>query len=620
MSFTSTMKNLRKPIHVWVPGIREGSGGIQAFSRIYLQAIREAYPMIPLRVFVKNDKPSAEDPLRVMGIKFHSVSRVPPFLRNLAFALYGTFFAILERPCCEVTTHLHFLPILSLLQRVFGIPCTSILHGIEAWDIKSRSRIRALMSANHLTAVSEFTRQHVISQLNVDPERINVVPNTFDTTRFTPGDKPAYLMERYGFNPRQPVLMTVSRLSLSERYKGHRQVLMALPTIRLHFPEVRYLIVGEGDDAQGIRDVVTTLCLDGCVVMAGHIPESELPDHYRLCDLFVMPSSKEGFGIVFLEAMASGKPVVAGCIDGSVDALAGGRLSLLVDPNDRLQIIEAILKILRHEPQGALWLNPQSLSAAVRSEFGYSRVSRLMAEDLASVVKCEPLHKVSGSRIAKDEHRPPHVPKITVLCRVLSAERVEFFNAVSDNRGIHLEVIYLSDVERPALNSTDLIRHHHFFLVGEISMGHDIRRAIRTADVVIFADQISWFALQAMRERAHLRKAWVFWTDQFKVRSDGWLNGWLKELRLNSLLQHGAQIWLGDQMMENLLRKKYGGSRLYLSLRLPSRVVSAIPVQAANDESLLILDESVRRFCDATSDALARWQARTPLMASIWLS
>ena len=611
------MNSRNEPIHIWVPEIREGSGGIQAFSRIYLQAIREAYPHLPLRVFVKNDEPKADDPLRLMGIRIHSVSRLPSFLRTPAFAAYGILFAIRDRPCCSVTTHLNFLPVLYLVRLLLGIPCSSILHGIEAWNVKSRSRIRALRTANHLTAVSEFTRQHVISHFGVDPERINVVPNTFDTTRFTPGDKPAYLMERYGFKPGQPVLMTVSRLSLSERYKGHRQVLMALPAIRLQFPEVRYLIVGAGDDVQGIRDAVTAQSLDDCVVMAGHIPGCELPDHYRLCDLFVMPSSKEGFGIVFLEAMASGKPVIAGCIDGSVDAVAGGRLSPLVDPNDRLQITEAILKILRHEPQDALWFNPHALSAAVRSEFGYPRVSRLMAEDLAGVVKCEPQQKVGNSSLVQKEPRSPHFPKITVFCRSISPERIEFFNAISDNRALHLEVIYLSDLGRSVLKSTHPIRHHHFFQLGKFFKCHYIMRAVRLADLVIFADQISWFALQAMRDRAHSRKAWVFWADQSNLQPCGWNVGWLRRLRLDSLLRRGVPLWINEQETLELLRHKYGGSRLYRSLRLPAGMAPDSPDQSLKDQKSLALEESVRQFCDAAADALARWQARTPLRVSV---
>jgi len=603
-----SMENIRNSVHVWVPGLKEGSGGIQAFSRIYLQAIREAYPHLPLRVFVKNDEPKADDPLRLMGIRIHSVSRLPSFLRTPAFAAYGILFAIRDRPCCSVTTHLNFLPVLYLLRLLLGIPCSSILHGIEAWNINSRIRIRSMRRANHLTAVSEFTRQHVITQFGVDPQRINVVPNTFDTTRFTPGDKPTYLMERYGFKPGQPVLMTVSRLSLSERYKGHRQVLMALTEIRKQFPDVRYLIVGSGDDEQGIRDLVRARCLEDCVVFAGYIPGSELPDHYRLCDLFVMPSSKEGFGIVFLEAMASGKPVIAGCIDGSVDAVAGGLLSPLVDPYNVTQITEAVLNILRQEPMGALWFHPQELSRTVIRNFGYPRVSHLMAQDLAIVVKSLPTQQASPSSFLKSD--PAYIPKVMVLCRSLSEDRIDLFNAVSDNPSLNLEVIYFIKAGSSNVKSTQTIRHNHLIPPSTSRLNDDFLRAFRKADLVIFADPISLCTLRVMSDRNVLRKAWVFWADSSNV-PEGWsCGGWLKEWRLQSLLRSGAPIWVSQPAVFNRLRRRYGTSRHYHPFHLPSRANSDCAEPSEQDEHRLAFEESAKQFCEASGDALTRWEAR----------
>jgi glycosyltransferase involved in cell wall biosynthesis len=601
------MNTIRKSVHVWVPGLKEGSGGIQAFSRIYLQAIREAYPQIPLRVFVKNDELKADDPLRLMGIKIHSVCRVPSFLQTLAFAAYGIFFAIRDRPCCSVTTHLNFLPVLDLLRMTLGIPCSSILHGIEAWNINSRIRIRALRMANHLTAVSEFTRQHVIAQFGVDAQRINVVPNTFDTARFTPGDKPTYLMERYGFKPGQPVLMTVSRLSLSERYKGHRQVLMALTEIRKQFPDVRYLIVGSGDDLQSIKDLVKARSLDDCVVFAGYIPGSELPDHYRLCDLFVMPSSKEGFGIVFLEAMASGKPVIAGCIDGSVDAVAGGRLSPMVDPNNVAQITEAILNILRQAPPDALWFHPQELSRTVNQDFGYPRVSHLMAHDLAIVVKSLPAQQASLSSLSKSD--PAYIPKLIVLCRSMSEERIDFFNVLSDNPSLNLEVIYFFKAGRSDLKSVQTLRHNHLITSQTSRLSDDLRRACRSADLVIFADELSWCTLRVMNDRNVLQKAWVFWADPSNFPAGRGGAGWLKQWRLQSLLHDGTPIWVSQPAMLTRLRRQYGGSRHYQPFYLPSRANSGCS-DPDKFETCLSLEESVKQFWEASIDAICRYQAR----------
>ena len=383
------MKQTEGCIHLWVPGIRPGTGGIQALSRVYVRALHEAHPSVLIRVFVKNDAAAPDDPLRADGVRFHSVGHLPGFLRTISLAALGIGFGLLKRPLCVLTTHLHFLPAVRLLRAVLGTPMVAVLHGIEVWNLQSRLRIAALRAADHLISVSQFTRDSAMSSYGLDPARLNVVPNTFDDGAFHPGPKPAHLMERYGLKPGQPVLLTVSRLALSERYKGHRQVLAAMVRIRQRFPEARYLVVGEGEDLPNLREEAAALGLEDAVILAGHVPGSELPDHYRLCDVFVMPSVKEGFGIVFLEAMASGRPVIGGNVDGSVDALDHGRLGVLVDPLDVGALATAVCQVLDGSHPNRLLFDPAALRAAVVAQFGYARVSRLIAADV------EPL--VSGS-------------------------------------------------------------------------------------------------------------------------------------------------------------------------------------------------------------------------------
>lgn len=380
--------NTRRPgvIHVWVPGIGSGTGGIQAFCRVYVQALHEAHPGMHIRVFVKNDVLTPGDPLCASGIQFHSVCRLPAFLRTMALACLGIGIGLLERPRCVLAAHLHFLPAIRLLRALAGMPMAGVLHGIEVWNLQSRLRIAALKSADHLTAVSQFTRDAAIQAYGFDPERVGVVPNTFDGGAFAPGPRPRHLMERHGLKPGQPVLLTVSRLALSERYKGHRQVMAAMAPIQRRYPEVRYLVVGEGEDLPNLRTEAEALGLKDAVIFAGHVPGSELPDYYRLCDAFVMPSIKEGFGIVFLEAMASGKPVIAGNRDGSVDALDHGRLGVLVDPMDVGAIATAVCQVLDGTHPNRLLFDPAALRAAVVEQFGYPRVSRLIAKDVEPLV------------------------------------------------------------------------------------------------------------------------------------------------------------------------------------------------------------------------------------------
>ena len=146
--------------------------------------------------------------------------------------------------------------------------------------------------------------------------------------------------------------MTVSRLAALERYKGHDRIIAALPLIRARCPQVLYLIAGEGDDRQRLETLAQQSGVAQLVRFTGPISPQELQGIYGLADVFAMPSTGEGFGIVFLEAAASGLPIVAGNVDGSVDALADGALGTLIDPNDRLVLADAIVAGLGRGRQG----------------------------------------------------------------------------------------------------------------------------------------------------------------------------------------------------------------------------------------------------------------------------
>ena len=136
--------------------------------------------------------------------------------------------------------------------------------------------------------------------------------------------------------------MTVSRLAASERYKGHDRVITALPSLVAERPNITYLIVGEGDDRTRLERLATQVGVSENVCFVGPVLHSELPDYYRLADVFVMPSTGEGFGIVFLEAMASGVPVIAGNSDGSRDPLCDGSFGTLIDSGNTYELQAAI--------------------------------------------------------------------------------------------------------------------------------------------------------------------------------------------------------------------------------------------------------------------------------------
>ena len=138
----------------------------------------------------------------------------------------------------------------------------------------------------------------------------------------------------------------MARLASSEKYKGYDEIIRALPKIVSEVPDVAYVIVGEGDDSARISRLVRELGLGERVALTGRVSDAELLDYFNLCDVFAMPSLGEGFGIVFLNALACGKPVVAGDKDASREAVLNGELGILVDPQSEPEIIRAIESVL----------------------------------------------------------------------------------------------------------------------------------------------------------------------------------------------------------------------------------------------------------------------------------
>jgi glycosyltransferase involved in cell wall biosynthesis len=119
---------------------------------------------------------------------------------------------------------------------------------------------------------------------------------------------------------------------------------------------IKYLLCGKADfnEENRIRKLTKELDIESNVILTGYIKEEELKDHYLVSDAFVMPSKGEGFGIVFLEAMACGREVLAGNKDGSTEALQFGKLGTLVDPDDQQDLSKAILNTLSQPRDSSL--------------------------------------------------------------------------------------------------------------------------------------------------------------------------------------------------------------------------------------------------------------------------
>ena len=236
--------------------------------------------------------------------------------------------------------HLFAAPLAAAVARLAGAQYWQQLHGIEAWSCPGRLVQRAVEGATLVTAVSRHTRRLFLSWARNAPEKVKVLPNTVDE-RFCPGPKRAGLLSRYGLTGKT-VLLTVSRLAAAERYKGHDRVIAALARLLPAHPDLVYVIAGDGDDRPYLEECAARAGVREQVRFVGHVPDDELPDLYRAADLFVMPSTGEGFGIVFLQALASGIPVIGGDGDGSRDPLRDGVNGRMVPAGKPASIAEVI--------------------------------------------------------------------------------------------------------------------------------------------------------------------------------------------------------------------------------------------------------------------------------------
>jgi phosphatidylinositol alpha-1,6-mannosyltransferase len=311
-----------------------GSGGIARYNRDLFSALVSGDEASEIIVIPRGGNAPPPSP--------HIDQRTPR--GRVGFVLAALWAAWRDGPFDAIFCgHLNFAPVAAIVAAMSRTPLWLQLHGIEAWHRLPRTRRWAVERASLVTAVSRYTRHRFLGLARIHPERLRVLPNTVDAC-FAPGPKPDYLLHRHNLHG-HTVLLTVGRLASSERGKGHDRVIAALPALATVLADIAYLIVGDGDDRQQLEAQAQAAGVADRVIFTGAVSDAELPDYYRVADLFMMPSAQEGFGIVLLEAAASGLPIVAGNADGSADALADGALGRLIDPNDADALRRAVLEM-----------------------------------------------------------------------------------------------------------------------------------------------------------------------------------------------------------------------------------------------------------------------------------
>ena len=329
-----------------------GRGGMAQYNRDFLGALVEVEAVSSILVLPRY----APDPVAPPS----GINQARPRPSRLGYSA-AALYAGLRHPVDVVFCgHLYMIPLAWLIARLKRAKLIVQTYGIEAWSRPSRLCQAALDAANVVLCVSWYTRERVLGWSTVAPERLLVLPCTVDEA-FTPGDG-STLREALGLEGKR-VLLTVARMDSRERYKGHDRVIAAIPQLVARGHDVVYVVVGEGDDQPRLAALANKSGVGDRLQFTGAVGRQTVIDAYRAADLFLMPSTGEGFGIAFLEAMASGTPTLGLAVAGAREALADGELGIAVTEDDLPAAIEQALSAARPDPE--------VLASATRARFGH---------------------------------------------------------------------------------------------------------------------------------------------------------------------------------------------------------------------------------------------------------
>ncbi|MBC7913675.1 MAG: glycosyltransferase family 4 protein [Pyrinomonadaceae bacterium] len=335
------------------------TGGIEKVCRVFSRVLFDmGFELGKISVYSLYDKPADRDSKYINKASFRAFgkNRIWFVIRSLIQGL---------RADIVVLSHVNLL-FVAVLIKAFAPKKRIVMyaHGIEVWRNLHWWKSSFLRRHCELWAVSEFTAGKLIEFKNADPQKIRVIPNCLDPFLEIPSifNKPSDLLTRYHLTADQPVLFTLTRLSSFELYKGYDMIIESLPELIKTYSNLRYLLGGQADTKEQYRldKLIERLHLTEHVIFTGFIPDEELISHFRLADIFIMPSRKEGFGIVFIEAAACGCKVIGGNQDGSREALLNGKLGTLIHPEQKETLLDAINENLEH-------LRTENSSRAIQS-------------------------------------------------------------------------------------------------------------------------------------------------------------------------------------------------------------------------------------------------------------
>jgi glycosyltransferase involved in cell wall biosynthesis len=276
------------------------------------------------------------------------------------------------KPDIVLCGHINLLPICAWIAKLRGAKLMLLIFGIDAWEpTRWGAANRSTGSVDTVVSISKITLDRYLDWAKPPRQGTGILPNAIHLEDYSVGPKSSDLVAKFGLAGRK-VLMTFGRLAGRERAKGFDRMIELMPRIREEEPEAIYVVAGTGDDMARLQQKAGDLGIAEHVVFTGLVPEERKADYFRLADVYVMPSRGEGFGFVFLEAMACGIPVIASRADGGFEAIREGKLGVAVDPLDNDAICRGISECLgknREIPDGLSYFAYPNFVARTRDIF-----------------------------------------------------------------------------------------------------------------------------------------------------------------------------------------------------------------------------------------------------------
>ena len=251
-----------------------------------------------------------------------------------------------RKPNLVLAGHAHLAPISQAMRIVCrGMRTIVCTHGIEVWEPLAFLPRGALRRADLVLAPSRDTAEHLAAQQQVERDRVRVLPwaldPQFEELLAVAPNTPMPL----GY-PSGRVILSVGRWVSTERYKGVDHLIAALPRLLPTWPDLEMVAIGEGDDRGWLEHLAEECGVGRRVHFLGGVSPAELVACYAACEIFALPSRGEGFGMVYLEAMASGKPVIGGAHGGAPEIIEDGKTGYLVPHGDSAQLLTALRTLL----------------------------------------------------------------------------------------------------------------------------------------------------------------------------------------------------------------------------------------------------------------------------------